>query len=191
MSRSGKIRLEFAGRKQDFALGLEELEELQEASDAGPPVILNRLGGVGQGGAFAMGPSWRVADVRETIRLGLIGGGMHVHKAAGLVARYVDARPDWFLNAKLAFAILAAALMGVEDEPDVGEQAGEAETPAENLTSPMESGASPISTEPPAPSAKTSDVTASGSSSASSKAGTGRKGTSRKRKRPATTASPK
>jgi len=175
MSRSGKTSLEFGDRTHDFALRLAELEELQEACDAGPPVVLNRLGGIGQNGSFALGPSWTTKDVRETIRLGLIGGGMHVHKARALVTRYVDDRPDWFLNAKVAFAILAAALMGVEDEPDVGEPEGEAATDANSPRSQMESGDLPTSTAPPAPSAKTSKVAASGTSSASSRAGTARK----------------
>ncbi len=47
-------------------LGLGELLELQEKCDAGPAQIVARL----EGG------TWRVQDLRETLRLGLIGGGM-------------------------------------------------------------------------------------------------------------------
>lgn len=188
MSRTARVSLEFAGREYDFALRIKELEELQELCDAGPPVILQRLGGVSEAGAFSLGQSWRIADVRETIRLGLIGGGLHVHKARSLVARYVDDRPDWFENAKIAFGILVAALMGAEDEPDVGESEGEA-AKSDSPNSQTESGGSPTSTAPAAPSDKTSARTASGTSSASSKAGTAPKATSRKPKPRRTSAS--
>lgn len=190
MSRSGKVAIAFAGGHHDFALRIQELEELQELCDAGPPVIMQRLGGMTGDGTFALSQSWRIADVRETIRLGLIGGGMHVHKARALVTRYVDERPDWFENAKVAFGILVAALMGVEDEPDVGELVGEA-VKTVSPTSPTESGDSQTSTAPAAPSARTSGGKASGTSSVSSKAGTGRKATSRNPKPRPTSASSK
>jgi len=106
MSRDGKISIDFGGAERQFRLALGELEELQELADAGPALILKRLSG----------DEWRTRDVRETLRLGLIGGGMAARKANDLVKRYVDDRPDWTWNAQLAFAIMGEAISGVPDE---------------------------------------------------------------------------
>lgn len=110
MSRSGQVSFAWADGEHTFALKIGQLIELQEKCDAGPPMILTRL----EAGA------WRVSDVRETIRLGLIGGGMSPTDALKLTIRYVDERPlgESSLVAQL---ILAAALFGApegaEDAP--------------------------------------------------------------------------
>lgn len=106
-SRTAKIDLDWADGHHDFRLAIGELEELQEKTSVGPPVVLRRL----------HGGEWFVADVRETIRLGLVGGGMKATEALVLVRRYVDERPDWLNNALLARVIIEAALVGVADEP--------------------------------------------------------------------------
>lgn len=139
MSRSAVIRLDFGPGEQTFRLPIAQLEELQEARDCGPLVLLARL----------QGQQWRTQDITETIRLGLIGGGMDPMKALAMVRRYVTDRPDpeWFEAAKIAEGILGAALIGVEDEP-LGKTEGETETPPSR--SPEESGGSLPSTEPPA-----------------------------------------
>lgn len=105
-TRSSSITLEWADAEYVFRLPIKQLIELQEKCDAGPAHILSRL----QQGA------WRVEDVRETIRLGLIGGGLDAPKALKLTTRYVDDTP-LFGNVLYAEAILSAAVLGVEDEP--------------------------------------------------------------------------
>ena len=120
--------LQWPGGEHDFALKLGQLRALQDACDAGPEEILNRL---------RLG-RWRVNDLIETIRLGLIGGGMADSEARKLLMPLIEQQP--LIEFKLtAIAILAAALLGVADDP-VGEDQGEA-TPPEN-------GASPASSEP-------------------------------------------
>jgi hypothetical protein len=117
MSRDGSITETFGDGEHLFRLAIGQLRELQEACDAGPPLIARRL----------WSSEWRVDDVRETIRLGLVGGGMDSVKAAVLTKRYVDDRPgEWGRNAVLAQAVLAAALFGAEDE-DLGKSKAEAE----------------------------------------------------------------
>lgn len=110
MSRSGQVSFEWADGEHTFALKIGQLIELQEKCDAGPPLILARLSG----------SAWRVSDVRETIRLGLIGGGMSPTDALKLTVRYVDERP-LAESAMPANVILAAALYGApegdEDAP--------------------------------------------------------------------------
>lgn len=107
MSRSAKCDLPWADGMKTFRLPIAQLEELQEKCDAGPNTIYQRL---------SMG-TWLFQDVRETIRLGLIGGGAKSHEALTLVMRYVDPPVPLLDNVHIAKAILAAALVGSEDEP--------------------------------------------------------------------------
>lgn len=134
MSRSADITLFFGDGEHKFRLAIAELRELQEKTDAGPPLVLSRLF---QG-------QWRVEDVRETLRLGLIGGGMKPADAHALVVRYCDERPAWGDNARIAAIALAAAISGAEDEP-VGKPDGEG---ADRTRSPGKNTASGKSTAP-------------------------------------------
>jgi len=110
VSRAGQISINWGDGEHTFALKIKQLIELQEKCDAGPPFILSRL----EGG------SWRVNDVRETIRLGLIGGGASVTDALKLTINNVDDQPLG-QNALFAQVILSAALFGapegLEDAP--------------------------------------------------------------------------
>ncbi len=82
-----------------------ELEELQEKCDAGPYVVLERL----------HNRSWRIKDISETIRLGLVGGGLEPTKALTLIRRYVTDRPP-LENLTLSQAVLSAGLVGAPEE---------------------------------------------------------------------------
>ena len=105
MSRTGSIDIDFAGETFPFRLAWKQLVELQEKCDAGPFFIYERL----------RNGHWRVQDLRETVRLGLIGAGMEPGEALKLVRAYVEDRPlaETVLTAS---AILGAAILGVEDE---------------------------------------------------------------------------
>lgn len=105
MSRAAEIELEWADGKHLFRLAIGQLRELQEKTNAGPNELFNRLGE----------QTWRVDDIRETIRLGLIGGGAAPERALGLTGRYVDERP-LLENVPVARAILLAALIGAPEE---------------------------------------------------------------------------
>lgn len=107
-NRNGRIELDFADGTYGFRLAIGELEELQEKTGVGPYALLRRL----------LANDWRVEDVTQTIRLGLIGGGKEPVAALNLVRRYVEQRSDWLNNAMLAQAIVSAALVGApEEEP--------------------------------------------------------------------------
>jgi len=109
MSRDASIEVDWGDGEHRFRLAWGELVKVQEACDAGPYVILNRLGD----------GSWLLNDIREVIRYGLIGGGAEPSAALKLVREYVEGRPP-LENILLARAILSAALMGAPDEK-VGE----------------------------------------------------------------------
>lgn len=105
MSRDGKLALAWPDQAREYRLRLGELRQLQEKCDAGPLEILARI----QTGR------WRVDDIYQTIRLGLIGGGMRMDEALTLVDLTVA---DGRLGecAIYAQAILSAAVTGPPDE---------------------------------------------------------------------------
>jgi len=124
--RDARITLDWADGTYTFRLAWGELEELQEQCDAGPYVIFDRL----------QTRQWRIQDISNVIRLGLIGGGMEPVKALKLVRRYVEARPP-MENVIYASGILSAGLMGAPDEPP-----GEPKAP-----NPIETGSTTFPTE--------------------------------------------
>ncbi|THK38104.1 gene transfer agent family protein [Ensifer sp. MPMI2T] len=109
MSRSAAIDLDWGDSTYRFALRWGELAELQERVDAGPYVVLHRL----------HSHQWRIEDISNVIRLGLIGGGMEPAAALRKVRTYVESRPP-LENHSHALAILSAGLLGAPEEP-VGE----------------------------------------------------------------------
>lgn len=135
MSRDARIELDWAEGLYSFRLGWGELSKLQEACDAGPYVILNRLHDGG----------WRVEDISSVIRLGLIGGGLEPAKALKLTRAYVEARPPQE-NLIPAQAILGVAIFGAPDETLGKGQAADQEI--SSTTSRTESSGSPPSMEP-------------------------------------------
>ncbi len=137
MSRSARFTGVFGDGKQEFQLNIGELEELQEKTDAGPEEVFDRL---------AQG-RWKVADIRDTIRLGLKGAGMDPMRALVMVERY--AAPGNLAPLKaLAQNIIAAALIGAPDEDKPLGEPGAGET----NHSPAESSGSEPSTKSEAPS---------------------------------------
>ena len=115
MGRSAAVTLTWGDGEHRFQLLIGELSELEEKMDAGARFIRHSI---------ANGTE-RVQWVRETIRIGLIGGGMKAGDAHRLVKRYVDEVPQGE-NHLIAFAILGAAFEGVPDEP-LGKSQGEAD----------------------------------------------------------------
>ena len=133
MSRSGQIAAPFGDGIHIFRLDIGQLEELDELTDAGPEFLMNRV----------IRGDWKLKDIRETIRLGLIGGGMDAMRALAMRDRY--AAPGNLLPHKsLVVSILGAALLGAPEEdkgkPAPGEDQGESDR------SPEESSGSPTST---------------------------------------------
>lgn len=94
------------GGEHRFLLTIKELRALQTKCDAGPAFILMRL----QSG------QWRVDDIIETVRLGLIGGGLKPDEARKLVTNYVEEVP-LSKTIPLAQAILMDSILGPEDDP--------------------------------------------------------------------------
>ena len=122
MSRSAKITAPFAGEEYEFRMAFGDIVRLQEKRDLGPYEITTRL----------HAGTWRVEDIREVIRIGLIGGGMAVPQAAKLVREHVEGAPI-MENLALAQIVMQAGLVGAPDEP-LGETVA-AGTPNESTIS--------------------------------------------------------
>lgn len=111
------VTLQWPGGEHEFYLGIGQLRKLQDSCNAGPEEVFTRL---------RLG-TWRINDIIEPLRLGLIGGGMATDEAARTVTTIVEQYPK--VQFKLtALAIMADALLGPKDDP-VGEDQGEAAPP--------------------------------------------------------------
>lgn len=116
-SRHALAEFAWGDGPQRFRLGIGQLRELQEKTNCGPMELLNRL----------HRGTWRLDDVRETLRLGLIGGGKEPMVALSLVARYVDERP-LAENVPPAQAVLSVLLFGDGEDDPVGKAGAEERT---------------------------------------------------------------
>jgi hypothetical protein len=105
LSRNASITLDWGDGTYDFRLGWGELAKLQEACDAGPFVVLDRL----------RGGTCRLEDISGVIRWGLVGGGKTPVEATKLVRLYVEDRPP-AENRLTAYAIMAAGCAGAPEE---------------------------------------------------------------------------
>lgn len=109
----GAIELAFGDGEYTFRLGLNEIEELEDKADTSIFLLYAST-------ATEL-PYAKLKHYRETIRLGLIGGGMAPNDALVLTKRYVDERP---LSESVACAhqILKAALRQVHGVKLSGEE---------------------------------------------------------------------
>ena len=128
----GKITLTEWGTPVDFRLAIADCEQLQEVINR--PRIAQGMPPLGPNGLFrllASGDAWP-HEVREVLRLGLVGAGMKADRALVLIKRHVEPNGKFFQASAMACAVLGSALHGVPDDP-VGKDptpAGEPETPA-------------------------------------------------------------
>lgn len=120
MSANGTRTIIWAGGEDVFCLAKVGLIlELEEKCDAGIAAVMKRL----------VDNVWKLHDVREPIRLGLIGGGMDPEKAMAAVKRHVDDTP-LTSSVLLAYQIIAAVMVGVKDDLVGKGEAAEAATTA-------------------------------------------------------------
>lgn len=127
MSADASVTFDWGDGEHRFRLAIGQLRELQDKIGVGPFALYSRID---------LG-TWMVDDLRETIRLGLIGGGAKPAEALALVRHYVDDRP-LMESVDPARTIIGAALAG-DPKDTVGK-----ERPEESATN---GSASPSSTE--------------------------------------------
>lgn len=127
MNRDASITRAWADGTYTFRLPWGELIMLQEATECGCFVLLQRI---------AIG-GWLVEEISHIIRLGLIGGGMEPVPALKLVETYVEKRPP-LESAEMAIKILSEAVGVGNEEDDVLKKNDEATTDLETLPSQTE-----------------------------------------------------
>jgi hypothetical protein len=128
-------RGDFAGRRRRFCLRIGEIGELEELCGSGVGAIWRRLATL----------DFKHADIRETIRLGLIGGDETTPSAAAaLVSRYIDERPI-AETLDLAVAVLGALMRGAAEASKDMPGKGTAERSDAPATSPPMSSPAPPS----------------------------------------------
>lgn len=123
-AEDGTITLSFGDRDYPFRIAFGQWRELQEGVnksrlEIGEPTV----GPMGLLRALLNGDAWP-HDVREVLRLGLIGGGMKSDRALVLVKRHVEGRA-YFEAVPTARTVLQFAMFGPPDD-----QVGKALTPA-------------------------------------------------------------
>lgn len=100
----------FGDGERPFALhdgkSLDLVRELQTKLDAGPMVVFRRI----------YSGNYVIDDIREVLRLGLIGGGATASEASRLVKLYLDREP-LVEHAGLALEVLSAVLFGKGAQP--------------------------------------------------------------------------
>jgi hypothetical protein len=115
MSTDGSISLVWGDGEQLFRFAIGQWRELQEkvnlrrisigAPAIGPQTLLN---------AMRAKDAWP-DDIRDVLRLGLIGGGLKPSDAHRLLANYFDDKPP-FEHMQTAFLVMFAGLVGVPDD---------------------------------------------------------------------------
>lgn len=114
--KHGEIAFDWADGHYTFRLAIGHWRELRDKTGAGPYELYDRV----------VRRKWAIDDLREVVRLGLIGGGMAPVEALKLVQRYVDERP-LLESVPVALRIMQASLIPPEnDQPK--KASGEAET---------------------------------------------------------------
>lgn len=114
MSANGTRTIVWANGEDVFCLSkVGLLLDLEDKCKAGFAVVMARL----ESG------TWQLNDVRETIRLGLIGGGMAPEKAMEAIRRHVDGNPHGLAHSVLvAYEIVKSVMFGVPVDDPVGKK---------------------------------------------------------------------
>ncbi|WP_084398274.1 gene transfer agent family protein [Henriciella aquimarina] len=130
--RSCEVTLEFADADYLFRLPLKRIAELEERCSAPIGTLWKRV---------CLTGDYKGNDLIETVRLGLIGGGMDAQEARKLIERYCDQWPlaEWHSH---ALAILGACVEGYE----VAETTPEADSPKKQKAAGTDTSTSPPAT---------------------------------------------
>lgn len=139
MRHVGTVSIIWRNGEDDFCLSrIGDILHVEEKCGAGIMTIMRRL----------ESDSWYVNDIRETIRIGLIGGGKTPEQAMLIVKRCVDENPNGIAPSVLvAHTIIRAALIGVPGDEVGKEEAAGAKDPASttmtDASAALQSSASP------------------------------------------------
>jgi Phage tail tube protein, GTA-gp10 len=141
MAANGEVELTWGDGEHKFNIAkLKCILELEDKCGVGVAEIYQRIST----------SKWKYNDIRETLRLGLIGAGMTPDKALRLINRYCDDRP-WTESLLAAQAVLIAALVGVPGD-DLEKKAETERAKEDQSTEPTVDSPAPSSTDSALPS---------------------------------------
>lgn len=115
MSADASVELFFGDAEYKFRIGIGEFRELQEKVNSRRIAMgLSATGPTTLANALRANDAWP-DDVRDVLRIALVGGGMKPNAAHRLLVRYFDDRPpmEFYLT---AFTVLMAAFVGVKGD---------------------------------------------------------------------------
>lgn len=134
MSADGSVTLVWGDGENKFRFAIGQFRELQERVNQRRVTI----------GAPIVGPMTLLAslraqdawpdDVRDVLRIGLVGGGMSIKEANRKLSHHFDNRPP-FESTLTAYAALFAGLVGVPDQSPADEVKKKTSTPSVQSTS--------------------------------------------------------
>lgn len=107
-SPDASVVIDFAGGQHLFRLAIGEWQKVEAARNLGPAEIWQRL----------FNGTWRIEDMREVIRWGLIGGGKTPTQAAEMLRDFVDANAPLLRSLALAQQVATAGWIGADDEAE-------------------------------------------------------------------------
>lgn len=110
----GPEEIVWPGGEHSFRLGIGELRAIEQKCDAGCSVVFGRL----------LGMQWKIDDVIQPIRLGLIGGGMAERDAQRVLELAMDTASLWSLGVTAAEILRRFIMWETPDQPG-GDQPGE------------------------------------------------------------------
>lgn len=100
--KPGTVVIDWADGKYPVRLGIGELQELERKTNTGTLELYRRVSA----------EKWRINDLREILRNGLIGGGMPLLEVNGMIARYFDSMVVGLVtHVEPAMAVLMLALV--------------------------------------------------------------------------------
>lgn len=111
------------GGEHSFRLAVGEMRALEQRCDAGVVVILMRL----------LGQSWKIDDVVQVLRLGLIGGGMAEKEAQTTIDKALDTASLMALSVPAADVLRRFVMWEGDDQPGEA-HAGKAKSPTRSKT---------------------------------------------------------
>jgi hypothetical protein len=103
----GAEQIVWAGGEHSFRLGIGELRAIEQRSDAGCAVVLMRL----------LSQQWKIDDVINPIRLGLIGGGLPERDAQTAVDKALDVASLYSLALPAAEILRRFIMWETDDQP--------------------------------------------------------------------------
>ncbi|MBB3396877.1 gene transfer agent family protein [Rhizobium sp. BK060] len=103
----GAEEVTWPGGEHSFRLGIGELRAIEQRSDAGCAVVMMRL----------LSSQFKIDDVIQPIRLGLIGGGMDERAAQKVIESALDVASPYALAVTAADIMRRFIMWEMDDQP--------------------------------------------------------------------------